>query len=227
MANSSGSKTAEVRYKAWGEDRYTSGTAPTSYRYTGQRVETTIGLYYYGARWYDSSLGRFVQADTVVPSTGDPQAWDRYAYVDNNPAKFVDPTGHRPVEDDKLPPSTPTPNPTLTSIHATQTQQSQNPLLQRNLPEKICTVPPITPQIYNPAPTATPTPKPLTWDDIDKGIDYLTKPDFGPGIEEYAPNLPQYGLFNPKPILQGYRIIKDTIWIVKELIKTAVSTIYK
>ncbi len=27
----------EVRYKAWGEDRYTSGTTPTSYRYTGQR----------------------------------------------------------------------------------------------------------------------------------------------------------------------------------------------
>jgi RHS repeat-associated protein len=94
VANSSGSKTAEVRYKAWGEDRYTSGTVPSGYRFTGQRVEATLGLYYYGARWYDSALGRFVQADTVVPSTGDPQAWDRYAYVDNNPVKFVDPTGH-------------------------------------------------------------------------------------------------------------------------------------
>ena len=35
VANSSGSKTAEVRYRAWGEDRYTSGTCPTSYRYAG------------------------------------------------------------------------------------------------------------------------------------------------------------------------------------------------
>jgi hypothetical protein len=35
VANSSGSKTAEVRYKAWGEDRYTSGTAPTSYAMLG------------------------------------------------------------------------------------------------------------------------------------------------------------------------------------------------
>jgi RHS repeat-associated protein len=94
VANSSGSKTAEVRYKAWGEDRYTSGTVPSGYRYTGQRVDAMLGLYFYGARWYDPSLGRFLSADTIVPSTGDPQAWDRYAYVDNNPVVNVDPTGH-------------------------------------------------------------------------------------------------------------------------------------
>jgi RHS repeat-associated protein len=94
VANSSGSKTAEVRYKAWGEDRYTSGTVPSGYRYTGQRYEATLGLYFYGARWYDSSLGRFLSADSIVPNMGDPQAWDRYAYVDNNSVKFVDPSGH-------------------------------------------------------------------------------------------------------------------------------------
>ena len=35
-SNGSGTKTAEVRYKAWGETRYTSGTLPTRYTYTGQ-----------------------------------------------------------------------------------------------------------------------------------------------------------------------------------------------
>ncbi len=65
----------------------------TDRRYTGQRMEG-IGLYDYGARWYDASLGRFTSADTIVPNMGDPQAWDRYAYVDNNPVKFIDPTGH-------------------------------------------------------------------------------------------------------------------------------------
>jgi RHS repeat-associated protein len=94
VANSSGSKTAEVRYKAWGEDRYTSGTVSSGYRYTGQRVEATLGLYFYVARWYDASLGRFLSADTIVPSTGNPQAWDRYAYVDNNPVRYNDPSGH-------------------------------------------------------------------------------------------------------------------------------------
>jgi len=38
--------------------------------------------------------GRFAQADTIVPDTGNVQAWDRYAYANNNPAKYIDPTGH-------------------------------------------------------------------------------------------------------------------------------------
>ena len=46
----------EVRYRAWGEDRFTSGTTPTSFRYTGQRVEDYIKLYWIGSRWYDPYL---------------------------------------------------------------------------------------------------------------------------------------------------------------------------
>jgi RHS repeat-associated protein len=97
--SSSGTKQAELRYKAWGENRYTDGTTPTTFRYTGQRQESSLGgvdgLYYYGARWYDSSLGRFVSADSIIPGAGNPQAWDRYAYVLNNPIRLVDPSGHR------------------------------------------------------------------------------------------------------------------------------------
>ena len=51
-------------------------------------------LYFYGARWYDPVLGRFTQADSIIPSPGNPMAWDRYAYVMNSPMKYTDPTGH-------------------------------------------------------------------------------------------------------------------------------------
>ena len=91
----SGGKVAEVRYKAWGEDRYTSGTTPTTYRYTGQRWEAGLGLYFYRARWYDPALGRFTQPDTVVPEMGKPQNFNRFTYVQNNPFRYVDPTGHQ------------------------------------------------------------------------------------------------------------------------------------
>lgn len=87
---------AEVRYRAWGEDRYTSGATPTTYRYTGQRNEADLGLYYYGARWYDPYLGRFVQADTMVPEAGNPQNLNRFSYAANNPFGYTDPTGHQP-----------------------------------------------------------------------------------------------------------------------------------
>jgi RHS repeat-associated protein len=53
-----------------------------------------IGLYDYGARWFDASLGRFTSPDTLIPNPGDPQAWDRYAAMNNNPVVFVDPSGH-------------------------------------------------------------------------------------------------------------------------------------
>ena len=93
-ANSSGTKVAELRYKAWGETRYTWGTTPTTYRYTGQREQAEIGLYYYGARWYDPYISRFTQPDTIVPGAGDPQSWNRFSYVGNNPLAYSDPSGH-------------------------------------------------------------------------------------------------------------------------------------
>ena len=58
----------------------------------GQRLEASLGLMYYGARWYDPALGRFIQADTIV--LGGEQGLDRYAYANNNPVNFTDPIGH-------------------------------------------------------------------------------------------------------------------------------------
>jgi len=81
--------------------RFTGGATPTSYQYTGQRNDSSIGLYpsatsgqaFYNARYYDPALGRFIQADTIVPSPANPQSYNRYAYVLNNPLRYTDPTG--------------------------------------------------------------------------------------------------------------------------------------
>ena len=95
--DASGNVISELRYKPWGEVRYDSGVTPTEYTYTGQRsyVES-FGLMYYGARWLDVSLGRFAQADSIIPGAGNSQAWDRYSYSFNNPVRYTDPTGHKP-----------------------------------------------------------------------------------------------------------------------------------
>ena len=69
-------------------------------RFTGQYHEAGIGLYYYNARWYDSRLGRFAQADTIVPSPASPQSLNRFSYVLGNPLRYRDPSGHYEFEDD-------------------------------------------------------------------------------------------------------------------------------
>ena len=70
-----------------------SGLSPTQYQYTGQYSHTAdFGLMYYNARWYDPALGRFAQADSIVPPGV--QGLDRYAYVNNNPVKYIDPSGN-------------------------------------------------------------------------------------------------------------------------------------
>jgi RHS repeat-associated protein len=53
-----------------------------------------FGLMFYNARWYEPAVGRFAQADTIVPQQQGVQAWDRYAYTNNDPVRYVDPNGH-------------------------------------------------------------------------------------------------------------------------------------
>jgi RHS repeat-associated protein len=94
VKNTQGGK-IELRYTAWGTTRYEYGSTPTDRRFTGQREEASFGLYFYNARWYDPALGRFIQADTIIPGEGNQQAWDRYAYANNNPSRYTDPSGNK------------------------------------------------------------------------------------------------------------------------------------
>jgi RHS repeat-associated protein len=94
-ATSTGAKYAEQRYYPWGGTRWPDNPAtPTARRYTGQIDDTDLGLYFYNARYYDSALGRFIQADTIVPDHRNPQLLNRYSYAGNNPVRYNDPDGH-------------------------------------------------------------------------------------------------------------------------------------
>ncbi len=92
--DASGNRVGELRYTPYGGVRWAWGIFPTDRLYTGQRWEASLGLYDYQARYYDPALGRFLQPDTLVPEPGNPQALNRYAYVYNNPLRYVDLTGH-------------------------------------------------------------------------------------------------------------------------------------
>ena len=57
------------------------------------------GLYYYNARYYDPTIGRFISPDPLIPGAGNPQAWNRYVYCLNNPLAYVDPLGYWGLND--------------------------------------------------------------------------------------------------------------------------------
>lgn len=74
-----------------------AGSPPVSHTYTSQEFDAETGLYYYNARYYNPSLGRFISADTIVPSPWNPQDFNRYSYVNNNPMNYNDPSGHNKI----------------------------------------------------------------------------------------------------------------------------------
>ena len=65
-----------------------------SYTYTGREWDKEVGLYYYRARYYDPMEGRFISKDPIGLNGG----INVYAYVQNNPIKYIDPLGLDKIE---------------------------------------------------------------------------------------------------------------------------------
>jgi len=66
-------------------------------RYTGKMEDSETGLTYMNARYYDARIGRFISTDPVDFIHSGPAFFNRYVYANNNPYKYVDPTGEFPV----------------------------------------------------------------------------------------------------------------------------------
>lgn len=65
--------------------------------YTGHAEDSISGLTYMQARYYDPRIGRFMAIDPVGFGSGNPASFNRYAYANNNPYRYVDPDGFAPA----------------------------------------------------------------------------------------------------------------------------------
>jgi len=94
VADANGNLLSSLHYTAFGEVRAASGNTSTDYRYTGQRRDSYINLYWFGSRWYDPALARFLSPDPIIPEPNNLLAYDRYQYVYSNPLRYTDSSGH-------------------------------------------------------------------------------------------------------------------------------------
>jgi RHS repeat-associated protein len=76
-------------YDSFGNTTNSSGNVTNPFRYTGRDFDSKTSLYYYRARYYDTTSGRFISEDPMQFGAG----VDFYAYVANSPVNFTDPSG--------------------------------------------------------------------------------------------------------------------------------------
>jgi len=85
----------DTNYAPFGPSYNESGSE--EFKYTGKQ-EGSSGLYYYGARYYDPTTGRFISEDSNKGFLENPQSLNKYVYCYNNPIKNIDPDGNVVLE---------------------------------------------------------------------------------------------------------------------------------
>ncbi|MFH1318478.1 MAG: RHS repeat-associated core domain-containing protein, partial [Candidatus Omnitrophota bacterium] len=93
ITDENGDEVSRLEYRPYGSVSRQTGSDVVTRKFTGKELDST-GFYYFGARYYDPEIGRFIQADPTVQHPYDPQDLNRYAYCRNNPVNYVDPTGY-------------------------------------------------------------------------------------------------------------------------------------
>lgn len=79
----------------YGDTLNCNGTDATELHFTGKERDAESGLDFFGARYYGSSMARWISPDRPFADQNklDPQSWNMYGYARNNPLSIIDPNG--------------------------------------------------------------------------------------------------------------------------------------
>jgi RHS repeat-associated protein len=93
LSDADGDTVQVYEYDVYGQVAASDPNHPNRFMFTGREFDTETGLYYYRARYYNASIGRFLQTDPIGYDGG----IDWYTYCRNNPCTLIDPTGCIPI----------------------------------------------------------------------------------------------------------------------------------
>ncbi len=89
LSDSKGNLVSTYEYDSFGNLTSSTGSISNPFLYTGREFDAETGLYFYRARYYNPSIGRFISEDPIGFAGG----INMYAYVGNNPGNYTDPEG--------------------------------------------------------------------------------------------------------------------------------------
>ncbi|GKS09278.1 hypothetical protein YDYSY3_02780 [Paenibacillus chitinolyticus] len=94
LRSETGTRLNQYAYDIWGNPTVSEENISNPFRYSGEYWDSATKLQYLRARWYDPSMGRFINEDTYEGQLDNPLSLNLYTYVMNNPLKYRDPSGH-------------------------------------------------------------------------------------------------------------------------------------
>jgi len=95
VTNATGAILDDSDFYPFGGERVVVSSSGNNYKFTGKERDAETGLDYLMARYYSSGFGRFVSPDAFIyANLADPQSFNQYTYVYNNPLVYTDPSGH-------------------------------------------------------------------------------------------------------------------------------------
>ena len=97
LTNDTGAIQVSYRTDPFGEITDQEGTSANRQVFTGQEHDENTGLIYFGARYYDPEIGRFITQDSYLGEAGMPPSLHRYLYAYSNPTYYTDPDGRTAI----------------------------------------------------------------------------------------------------------------------------------
>ncbi|MFD2331291.1 polymorphic toxin-type HINT domain-containing protein [Cohnella sp. GCM10020058] len=94
MTDATGHIVNSYTYDLWGKPTQLNAQVANPFLYAGEYWDSTTKLQYLRARWYDPSVGRFMNEDSVEGQLNNPLTLNQYTYAANNPLIYVDPSGN-------------------------------------------------------------------------------------------------------------------------------------